>query len=117
MQALARQVEDQSHEESELWSTSKPLAKLEKGLAKLSVVRWRETKHFARQNHQIRKVCQNLQGVPNFGKMCQNSQGVPNFGKVCQTFAGCAKISQGVRKSLCAHRPTRFFSRTVIFPF
>ena len=101
---MARQVEDQSHEESEPWSTSKPLAKLGKGLAKLLVVRWRETEHFARQNHQIRKVC-------------QNSQCVPNFGKVCQTFAGCAKISQGVRKSLCAHLPTRFFSRTVIFPF
>ena len=77
---MARQVEDQSHEESESWSTSKPLAKLEKGLAKLSVVRWRGTKHFARQNHQIRKVC-------------QNSQGVPKFGKVCQIFAGCAKIT------------------------
>ena len=51
MQAMARQVEDQSHEESEPWSTSKPLAKLGKGLAKLSVVRWRETEHFARQNH------------------------------------------------------------------
>ncbi|KAL6349628.1 hypothetical protein AAG906_035789 [Vitis piasezkii] len=34
---MARQVEDQSHEESELWSTSKPLAKLGKGLPKLSV--------------------------------------------------------------------------------
>ncbi|RVX00922.1 hypothetical protein CK203_026422 [Vitis vinifera] len=30
VQAMARQVEDQSHEESELWSTSKPLAKLGK---------------------------------------------------------------------------------------
>nr|CAN60448.1 hypothetical protein VITISV_022548 [Vitis vinifera] len=38
VQAMARQVEDQSHEESELWSTSKPLAKLGKGLAKLSVI-------------------------------------------------------------------------------
>ena len=45
------------------------------------------------------------------------SQGVPKFGKVCQTFAGCAKISQGMRKSLCAHQPSRFFSRIVIFPF
>ena len=79
VQALARQVEDQSHEESKLWSTSKPLAKLEKGLAKLSVVRWRKTKHFARQKHQFRKVCQNLvgcakiwQGVPNFRKVCEN---------------------------------------------
>ena len=72
MQAMARQVEDQSHEESELWSTSKPIAKLGKRLAKLSVVRWRETEHFARQNHQIRKVCQNSQGVPNFHSVCKN---------------------------------------------
>ena len=86
MQALARQVEDQSHEESEPWSTSEPLAKLGKGLAKLLVVRWTETEHFARQNHQFCK-------------------------------AGCAKLLQGVRKSLYAHRPSRFFSRTVIFPF
>ena len=91
MQAMARQVEDQSHEESEPWSTSKPLAKLGKGLAKLSVVRWRETEHFARQNHQIRKVCQNSQGVPKIGRVCQIlarcaklSQGVPNFRKVCE---------------------------------
>ena len=48
VQAMARQVEDQSHEESEPWSTSEPLAKLGKGLAKLSIVRWRETEHFAR---------------------------------------------------------------------
>ena len=60
MQAMARQVEDQSHEESEPWSTSKPLAKLGKGLLKLSVVRWRKTEHFIRQNHQFRKACQNL---------------------------------------------------------
>ena len=111
MQAMARQVEDQSYEESEPWSTSKPLAKLGKGLAKLSVVRWRETEHFARQNHQIHKVCQNLAGCAKFW------QGVPNFGKVCQNFRGCAKLSQGVQKSLYAHRPSRFFSRTVIFPF
>ena len=89
---MARQVEDQSHEESEPWSTSKPLAKLGKGLAKLLVVRWREIEHFARQNHQICKVC-------------QNSQGVPNFGRVCQILVGCAKFSQGMQKSLSAHRP------------
>ena len=58
---MARQVEDQSHEESEPWSTSKPLAKLGKGLLKLSVVRWRKTEHFTRQNHQFRKACQNLE--------------------------------------------------------
>ena len=72
-----------AHEEPELWSTSKPFAKLGKGMPKLSVVRWRETEHFARQNHQIRKVC-------------QNSQGVTNFGKVSQNFVGCAKLWQGV---------------------
>ena len=65
---MARQVEDQSHEESEPWSTSKPLAKLGKGLVKLSVVRWRETEHFARQNYQIRKVCQNLAGCDYYLK-------------------------------------------------
>ena len=69
---MTRQVEDQSHEESESSSTSK-----------LSTVRWRKTEHFARQNHQIRKVC-------------QNSQGVTNFGKVSQNFVGCAKLWQGV---------------------
>ena len=57
---MTRQVEDQSHEESEPWNTSKPLAKLGKGLAKLSVVRWKKTEHFIRQNHQFRKACQNL---------------------------------------------------------
>ena len=60
VQAIARQVEDQSHEEFELWSTSKTLAKLGKGLPKLSVVRWRKTEHFARQNHQFGRVCENL---------------------------------------------------------
>ena len=59
MQAMARQVEYQSHEESELWSTSKILAKLGKGLPKLSVVRWRKIEHFVRQNHQFGRVCQN----------------------------------------------------------
>ena len=88
---MTRQVEDQSHEESELWSTSKSLAKLGKGLPKLSLVRWRKIEPFARQN--------------------------PQFGRVCENFAGCAKISQGVPKSLCAHRPSGFFSRIVIFPF
>ena len=77
MQAMATQVEDQSHEESEPWSTSKPLAKLGKGLAKLLVVRWREIEHFARQKS-------------------SNSQGVPKFGRVCQILARCAKLSQGV---------------------
>ena len=59
VQAMARQVEDQSHEEFELWSTSKTLAKLGKGLPKLSVARWRKTEHFARQNHQFGRVCEN----------------------------------------------------------
>ena len=89
MQAMARQVEDQSHEESEPWCTSKPFAKLGKGLAKLSVVKWRKTEHFAGQNHQ--------------------------FGKVCQNFVRGAKIWQGVRKSLCVHRPSGKISRIVIF--
>ena len=48
VQAMARQVEDQSHEESEPSSTSK-----------LSVVRWRKAEPFARQNHQFGRVCQN----------------------------------------------------------
>ena len=76
---MARQVEDQSHEESELWSTSKPLGKLGKGLPKLSVAKWRKTKHFARQKHQFDKVYQNLAGcakiwqcVPNFRRACEN---------------------------------------------
>ena len=59
---MARQVEDQSLEEPELWSTSKPLAKLGKGLAKLSVVRWREIEHFRKAKSS------NSQGVPKFAK-------------------------------------------------
>ena len=84
---MARQVEGQSHEESEPWTTSKPLSKLGKGLAKLLVVRWREIEHFARQKSS------NSQGVPKFARFAKIWQGVPNFGKVCQTFAGCAKLS------------------------
>ena len=79
VQAMARQVEDQSHEESEPWSTSEPLAKLGKGLAKLSVVRWKKTEHFARQNHQFGRVYQSFAGcakitlcTPTFGKNLQN---------------------------------------------
>ena len=64
---------------------------LQNPLPKLSIVRCRKTEHFARQNHQ--------------------------FGRVYQIFTGCAKILQGVRKSPCTHRPSRFFSRIVIFPF
>ena len=59
----------------------------------------------------------NSQGVPKFAMCAKFWQGVPNFRKVCQNFARCAKVSQGVRKSLCAHRPSKFFSRIVIFHF
>ena len=75
---MAWQVEDQSHEESKPLSTSKPLAKLGKGLAKLSVVRWRETEHFAR------KKSSNSQGVPKFARCAKIWQGVPNFRRVCE---------------------------------
>ncbi|RVX07077.1 Retrovirus-related Pol polyprotein from transposon opus [Vitis vinifera] len=78
VQAMARQVEDQSHEEPELWSTSKPLAKLGKGLAKLSVVRWREIEHFRKAKSS------NSQGVPKFAKCAKIWQGVPNFHRVCE---------------------------------
>ncbi|KAL6343083.1 hypothetical protein AAG906_017895 [Vitis piasezkii] len=49
---------------------------------KLSIARWRKTKHFARQNHQFGRICQNLARCAKFW------QGVPKFRKVCQSFAG-----------------------------
>ena len=65
VQAMARQVEDQSHEESEPWSTSKPLAKLGKvGKAISSKMEG---------NRAFRKAkSSNSQGVPNFCKVCEN---------------------------------------------
>ena len=91
MQAMARQVEDQSHEESEPWSTSKPLAKLGKvGKA----------------------ISSKMEGNRAFRKAKSLVlQGMPNFGRVCQSFARCAK-NHFVRTDL-----QRFFSRIVIFHF
>ena len=110
MQAMARQVEDQSHEESEPWSTSKPLAKLGKvGKAISSKMEG---------NRAFRKAkSSNSQGVPKFGRVCQILagcakfwQGVPKFHRVCQTFSGCAKIT------LCA--PTiKIFLQNCNFSF
>ncbi|RVW18693.1 hypothetical protein CK203_099048 [Vitis vinifera] len=62
---MARQVEDQSHEESEPWSTSKPLAKLGKGLLKLSV------------------------GVPKFRKVKDPNAKVGVFLALNEGFYGC----------------------------
>ena len=65
MQAMARQVEDQSHEESEPWSTSKPLAKLGK-VGKASSSKMEGNRAFRKAKSS------NSQGVPNFLRVCKN---------------------------------------------
>ena len=77
MQAMARQVEDQSHEESEPWSTSKPLAKLGK-VGKAISSKMEGNKAFRKAKSQ------NSQGVPKFARCAKLSQGVPNFRRVCE---------------------------------
>ena len=72
MQAMVRQVEDQSHEESEFWSTSKPLAKLGKGLPKLSVVRWRKTSISQGKILNLAGCAKISQDVPKFRRVYQN---------------------------------------------
>ena len=68
------------------------------------------------ENRAFRKAKSSIsQGMPKFGKVCQNLVGCAKLSQGVPT--GCAKISQGVWKSLCAHRPSGFFSRIVIFPF
>ena len=70
---MARQVEDQSHEESEPWSTSKPLAKLGKGLAKAISSKMEENRAFRKAKSSI------WQGVPKFRRVCENHFMHTNF--------------------------------------
>ena len=77
VQDMARQVEDQSHEEFEPWSTSKPLAKLGKvGKAISSKMEGNRAFHKAKSS--------NSQGVSKCARCAKLWQGVPKFRRVCE---------------------------------
>ncbi|RVW63365.1 hypothetical protein CK203_060572 [Vitis vinifera] len=89
-----------AHEESELWSTSKPLGKLGKGLPKLSVAKWTKTKHFARQKHQFHKA------------KIEGEFGAHEESELWSTSKPLGKLGKGLSKLLVAKwRKTKHFAR------